>query len=107
MMFSINFINKTPLHEAIEKGNIEIVELLLKMPKIDFNFQLVLIQNDLCRFLNQKIIFYHIPKNFFSNKISKKQYFVNDIYKLFNFNGIQYFIIFNDIHTTFSLFNLN
>ena len=50
MMFSINFINKTPLHEAIEKGNIEIVELLLKMPKIDFNFQLFLIQNDLCRF---------------------------------------------------------
>lgn len=31
--------NKTSLHIAVEKGNIEIVELLLKHPRIDINSQ--------------------------------------------------------------------
>lgn len=41
MIFQIIFLNKTPLHIALEKGNAEIVELLLSMPNIDLNVQLI------------------------------------------------------------------
>lgn len=49
IIFYFTFWNKTALHIAIQKENIEIVELLLAMPNIDINFPLV---------LNQKNVFY-------------------------------------------------
>ena len=35
----INVINKTALYIAVEKGNFEIVKLLLSLPEIDINIK--------------------------------------------------------------------
>lgn len=37
----IDFICKTALHIAIEKGNIKIVQFLLAMPNIDINIKTI------------------------------------------------------------------
>lgn len=36
------YLNKTALHIAIQKNNVEIVKLLLEMPGIDVNIPLIL-----------------------------------------------------------------
>ena len=43
MKFIILFFNITPLYAAIEKGNIQIVKLLLEHPKIDVNTKYLII----------------------------------------------------------------
>lgn len=76
-------LNKTALHYAVRKGDFEIVQLLLKHPKID---------------INAKSIFFYFKYHFKSsnlilfqqsNKIIKfKYHIINKILKQSSFNQI-------------------
>lgn len=44
MMLIFYHFNKTLLHSVIEKGNIEIVKLLIKCPEVDIN-QIIIYMN--------------------------------------------------------------
>lgn len=57
------FFYYTPLHDAVEKGNLSIVQLLMKNPKIDVNCKSV---------LNYKIFKFNFKIFNFFNFISKK-----------------------------------
>lgn len=41
--FNINIINKTALHLAVEKGNTEIVQMLLSNKRVNINSETILI----------------------------------------------------------------
>ena len=43
MKLSILFLNKTALHLAVERNNLEIVRLLLQNPQINVNIKTILI----------------------------------------------------------------
>mgnify|MGYP002472290562 CR=1 FL=1 len=52
MKFKIHVFNKTPLFMAIEKGNIQMVNLLISIPTLDSNVRSVSIIFPLYNFKN-------------------------------------------------------
>lgn len=61
----MNYIHQSPLHLAIEKGNIKIINVFLSSEKTDTNFGIIL--------KKQIHFFYKIPKNIYVfNKIWRK-----------------------------------
>lgn len=72
----MNFFNITPLSIAIEKGNIEIVKLLLSSEKVNVNLSSIL------------IIYFHIVLLFEFYYVFKNFFVENEIYEINNFNII-------------------
>lgn len=67
MKFALQF-DKTPLHLAVEKNNIEIIKLLLSCEKIDVNCLMISDINDK---MTNEIIIKSIKYNYISNYFNK------------------------------------